>query len=237
MDDRVVLDIIVELAGLEDELVSVRMVRKKDTTREKSLQELSDEYRDDEVKARADCLANEMQYRDFEGRLKALEAALADRRDKLVGLKNPRQYKLLKDEVRSLEKQIDSLQDEALDVLEEGEGKSRDEVEAAAGRREQKITLNIEAQGSEDRLQKSVAAEKEILQDIARLIGMLPPAEGRHIMRLRTKLDQSCIWINGDGCGACFEQLPIQKALEVQRGTNYVRCPGCARFIVHQPWK
>lgn len=237
MDSRVVLDIMVELAGLEDEMSSLLVVRDKSIAREKNLKELADEYRDDEIKARSDSLASELEYRDHEGRLKVLEAALADRRDKLVGLKEPRQYKVLKDEVLSLERQIDRLEDEALGMLDKGEGMERDVVEAAAGRQTQKHTLHRDALGKEERSNQVVAAEKEILQDIERLIGMLPPAEGRHILRLRTKLAQSCIYVSGSGCGACFEQLPMQKALEVQKGKNYVRCPGCARFIVHRPWK
>jgi len=237
MDARVVLDILVELAGLEDELVSLRVVRKKSISREKNLKELADEYRDDEIKARAGNLANELAYKNSEGRLKTLEAALADRKDKLVGLKEPRQYKVLKDEILSLERQIDRLEDEVLDGLDDSGKKVQDEIDAAAGRKQQKDTLQKESQGREGRKQQSAAAEKEILQDIERLIGMLPQVEGRHVLRLRTKLDQSCIWISGSGCGACFEQLPTQKALEVQKGKNFVRCPGCARFIVHRPWK
>jgi predicted nucleic acid-binding Zn-ribbon protein len=237
MDTRVVLEVLVELAGLEDELASLKVVRRKNVTRKKSLKELADEYRDDEIKARAEGLANDMEYRDHAGRLEALEEALADRRDKLVGLKEPRQYKLLKDEVLSLERQIDKLENEALGVLDKGDDKARKVVEAVAGRKDQKNTLMEESQDHEGRNRRTEAAEKEILQDIERLIGMLPQVEQRQVIRLRSKLDQSCIWVSGSGCGACFEQLPTQKALEVQKGKNYVRCPGCARLIVHRPWK
>lgn len=237
MDSRVTLDVMVELAGLEEELASVRVVRTKSATREKSLKELADEYRDDAENAKAEALAGELAYRDHAGRLKLLEATLADRKDRLVGLKEPRQYKLLKDEVLSLERQIDQLENEALAVLDQGDGKTKELVEAKAGQKKQIASLDEEAKGRSGRIQQADAAEKEILREIDRLIGMLPAAEARHIVRVRTKHDQSCIWIHDSSCGACFEQLPTQKALSVQKGKNYERCPGCARFIVHRPWK
>ncbi len=84
---------------------------------------------------------------------------------------------------------------------------------------------------------KPAGKTKHIQDDMGRLISMLPPTEGRAVVRLREKLDQAVVHHHEGACQGCFHQLPQQQALSVDSGRSIVRCPSCMRFLVHRSWR
>ena len=83
---------------------------------------------------------------------------------------------------------------------------------------------------------QAAAALVEIEADSERLLKMLPEAVARHARRLRQRDGMSVAYLSDRACGSCFGQLPMQQGVAVSRGSRYVRCPSCSRFIVHRPW-
>ena len=126
MDDKIVINILVELAGLEEELVAARGLQERNLAREESMGELQEEYRQDENQAAKTGLETEVRFRNREGEMLQLEKQLADRRRRLAGLGDPRQVEALEKEIVLLSQRLDSLETRALELLDEAGDTSRE---------------------------------------------------------------------------------------------------------------
>jgi len=237
MDPSVLLNLMVEMAGLEEELADARAVLAHHSRRDRHLRELSQEYMDDAAAAEAAGLDAAVTIRQTDGRIRDIEGALERKRDQVIGVTDRRQYNALKDEIRSLEAQLERLETtglellEASDLKEDNAGQARDDLDRQHDRGSEEIA-RMEAESA-----KAKAAEEEIVQEIERLIGTMPPAEGRHVARLRGQYDRAVVRVESGACGGCFGQLPIQVGLDAKQGRALVRCSSCARYVVRKSWK
>lgn len=237
MDPLVLLNLMVEMAGLEEELASARAVLAHHGRRDRHLRELMAEYVDDTAEAAAGVREMAVALRRTEGRIKEIEDLLARKRGRLARAIDTRQQQALQDEILNLEAELDSQETEGLELLEmlreqdRGAGEARRDGERQAHRG----TEEIEKMAAE--ADRSRAAEKEITQEIERLIGIMPTSEGRHVARLRTQYEQAVVRVQSGACGGCFSQLPIQQGLDAEQGRALVRCASCARYVVRKSWK
>ena len=237
MDGTVLVNILVELAGLEEELVAARGLQSRNRAREGSLGELLEEYRQDADLAARTGQAAEVRFRNREGEIRQLEANLAERRQRLAGLGDSRQVEALQREIDLLSGKLDELETQALELLEEARDNLREEETARREFKEQE-EHRIRQQGTmRDESARAAAAETELATEIERLVSMLPDPVSRHVLRLRQGLDQSVVFLASGACGGCFGQLPAQQGLVAERGTTLVQCPSCARYVVHRPWR
>ena len=237
MDSKTVVNILVEIAELEDLQAQAQHTILENASRDTKLRELQAEYAADAERADAETQKKGRDFRTRDREIREVEARLEDRRDLLVGVSDRKQHKALTDEIRSLEIRLDRLETEAIACLEEEDSRAEeaDQVgrESREHGREAKASLQTMAADSVE----LEARIKNISLDMERLIGMLPPVEKRHVERLRQKLDQAVVFQHNGACCGCFNQLPVQEAINVERGRGIVRCPSCMRFIVHKSWR
>lgn len=237
MDPSVLLNLMVEMAGLEEELADARAVLAHHSRREKHLRELQQEYEDDAAVAEAADRGAAVSLRRTDGRIRDIEVALERKKDQVIGVKDRRQYRALQDEIRSLENELETLETAGLELLESSEtreedaGQARDELDRQTDRGDQEIS-EMAAETT-----RAKAAEEEIVQEIERLIGIMPQAEGRHVARLRGQYDRAVVRVKSGACGGCFAQLPVQVGLDAVQGRALVRCSSCARYVVRKSWK
>lgn len=237
MDVSVLIELLVELGGLEDELVTARDARQRSEQRGSDLRELQSEYVQDAVDAAETDQSTQVSIRSRENEIRATEATLAAKRDRIVGISDRRQYRALQEEIAALEGRLDRLETEAIELLESSDVRARQAVDSADARDRQEDESRQElAELSRNRSQAN-AAETEILAEIERLQKMLPVKEGRLVERLRRSLPQAVVHISNGACGGCFGQLPPQQAIAADQAKAVVICPSCARFVVHRPWR
>lgn len=236
MDEKVVINILVELAGLESELVVARGLLARNKDRQGSLGELQEEYRQDAERAEQADKDSEVDFRNREGEIRQLESTLIDRRRRLESLTDARQVEAQRKEIDSLAERLDELETQALELLDVAQD-TRREAETARVEYSEQEERSLRQKGSMvDQSAQAAAAEEELIAEIERLLGMLPEVESRHVRRLRQGLDQSVSFLVSGACGGCFSQLPTQQGLAVEKGAVLVRCPSCSRYIVHQAW-
>jgi len=231
------LNLMVELAGLEEELADARATVAHHQRRDTHLRQLQDEYVTDAEDAEAAGLGAVVDLRRTEGRIKDTEGALARKRERITGLSDLRQYEALQAEIKSLEDELDGLENRGLELLDEVRRMEDDSGQARRDRdvRGERGAGEMEKMRRETRMAR--AAEEELIRQIDRLTGMLPDSEGRHVKRLMSHLPQAVVRVQSGACGGCFSQLPVQKALDAEQGRALVRCGSCARYIVHKSWK
>ncbi len=237
MEARVVIGILVELGSREQEydtfLARAAGARKEARDRRELLAELDEDAR----LARGEVDEAEAVFRRRDRELRDLEAKLAERTDRLVGLSDRRQHRAVTEEIAALRARIDQLETDAIGALDEADGKR-----AGAGAVDRdRDALAARDLARHDDLAASVARAEagraEIAAEIDRLVGMLPPDLGRHVARLRSRDGHAVSWLEGGACTACGMRLPPQEALAAGRDAALVRCPSCARLVVRRPWR
>ncbi|MBU8870820.1 MAG: hypothetical protein KOO60_08180 [Gemmatimonadales bacterium] len=237
MDEKILINTLVELAGLEEELVAARGLLARNKAREGSLGDLQQEYSQDADRVENVGKAKEISFRNREGEILRLEAGLADRRNKLAGVGDPRQIQALKKEIDILSGKLDELETQALELLDEARDNSREAETARQESNEQEENVLHQQGIMREESARAAAAETELVAEIERLVGLLPSSVSRHVSRLRKGLDQSSVYIASGACGGCFGQLPTQQGIAAEQGKSLVQCPSCARYVVHRPWR
>jgi predicted nucleic acid-binding Zn-ribbon protein len=237
MDPAVLLNMMVELAGLEEELAAARAVLAHHGKRDRHLRELRDEYAADAAAAETAGQDAAVNLRRTEGRIRDVEAALVHKRDQIIGVSDRRQYKAMQTEIRTLEAELEKLETAGLEILESSEQSDESAEEARVDLDRQAIRGAEEIARMEAETVKARAAEEEITEEIERLVAIMPQAEARHVARLREQYGRAAVRVQGGACGGCFGQLPVQVGIDAEQGRSLVRCASCARYVVRKSYK
>ncbi len=237
MDPAVLLNLMVEMAGLEEELAQARATLEHHERRDRHLRQLQQEYETDAQEAESAGRDAAVNLRRTEGRIREVEAALAHKRDQVIGITDRRQYRALKEEIRALEAQLDRLEVSGLDILDQVEQKDEGAAEALQDRDRQQVRGAEELDKMRLESDQARAASEEIAEQMVRLTGMLPTAEARHVNRLQDHHDRAVVRVQDGACGGCFGQLPVQQGIDAENGRALIRCPSCARYVVRKSYK
>ncbi len=237
MDPEVMLNLMVELAGLEEELVEAQATLNHHRRRDRHLRELQTEYEDDAVQAEAEGRDMAVTLRGAEGRIRDIEAALVHKRDQVIGITDRRQYKALQTEIKALETELDRLETQTIELMEDVGKRDRQTGQAKDDRDTQADRGSEELARMNGETVRARAAEQEIVSEIERLTGLLPDRIARHVIRLRTQYPQAVVRVQAGACGGCFSVFPTQQGIDAEQGKALVQCPACARFVVHKSWQ
>ncbi len=237
MDPQTLVNLLVEIAELEELLLGATQKIKHNAELSFTLEELQAEYEVDAAKAARENEGAEVTVRGLENEIRQVAEWLKVKENQVVGLTDSRQVLALTQEIRSLKQRLDRLEDKTIDLLDQQDELKSEAVESrsdslthGAGSRAKQEAM---ARDSADLFQKT----KYIQNDLERLLGMLPPSENRAVTRLRQNLDQAVVNHKDGVCLGCFNHLPQQQAIVVEQGRTVVRCPSCMRFIVHRSWR
>jgi len=233
----VMLNLMVELAGLEEELADAKATLAHHTRRDQHLRQLQEEYESDTAQAVAEGKEAAVTLRGTEGRIQDVEAALTHKRDQVIGISDRRQFKALQSEIKALEIELDRLETEAIELMDDllrsdrevGQAKNEQDSQSDRGSSE------LDRMGAET--VRARAAEQEISAEVERLTELLPEKDARHVVRLRSQYPQAVVRVQAGACGGCFGQLPTQQGIDAEQGRILVRCPSCARYVVHKSWR
>lgn len=237
MEPRIVVGLLAELAAREHELTefAARAARGRKEARDR--QELLVELDEDARLAASELDEAEAVFLRRNRELRDLEAKLAERRDRLVGLVDRRQHRAVSEEIAALKARIDQIETEAIGDLDEADrrratageaGGARDDLAARDLARHRDLAAEVE---------RAEAGLDEIRAEIERLVGMLPPDMARHAARLRKRDGHAVAWLERGACTGCGMMLPPQDAAAAELGRAVVRCPACVRFVVRRPWQ
>lgn len=236
MEKKVLIELLVEIAELEQLRVEAASTVQRHDEIRFSLEELQTEYEKDAAEAAEANRRAQVTVRGLEREIQQVEELLEIKRRMEVGLTDRRQLRALHEEIGNLTRRLENLEDQTIALLEKEDalGAAEQESTGESDRHGQKVAREVES-----RRRESQALEQRLQHidaELARLLGMLPDAERRHVQRLRTKLDQSVVHLQDGACLGCFHCLPQQQALDVERGRALARCPSCMRYVVHRSW-
>ncbi|MFN2370776.1 MAG: zinc ribbon domain-containing protein [Candidatus Krumholzibacteriia bacterium] len=237
MEASIVIDVLVEFARREQELTEVLAAAARHRKEARDRQELLVELADDAALAGGALDEAEAAYRRRERDLRDLEARLADRRGRQVGVADRRQHRALAEEIAQLEARIDQLENEAIAGLDEASTR-RSAAEAARSDEADLAARDLAAHADlAAGVARAEAALAEIRAELERLQRMLPPDVARHVARLRGRDGHAVAWVEQGACTGCFAQLPPQDGIAADQGRRLVKCASCARYVVRKPWR
>ncbi len=237
VDPKTLINILVEISEFEELLLQASQQLQHNSQLTFSLEELQAEYEADAARAARQNQGAEVTIRSLENEITQVEELLKVKKQMIIGLTDRRQVRAVTEEISTLKQRLDRLENETINLLdkqdllksEATESQSESRVHGTKSRAKQEAMASDSATLSRK--------TKHIQEDMQRLISMLPPGEGRAVIRLREKLDQAIVHHHEGACQGCFHQLPQQQALSVDGGRTIVRCPSCMRFMVHRSWR
>ncbi len=237
MENEILVDLMVQLAALEAERQQCLATMARDARAADLLDGLQHEHTADAAAAADRLREARTHQRRIEADLAEVEVTLERKRSLLAVSSEPRETAALQREISGLEERLDELMTRACRLLDQAERRDRDAgmAEAEILARERRAVARM--QEIEQEHARLAAALPEINQEISRLHSLVPSAVGRHLQRLWDREMQATVFMKDGACSACGALLTPQLALAVQHGRDLVRCPSCARYVVHEPWR
>jgi len=136
-------------------------------------------------------------------------------------------------EIRTLKREINNCEEQGLLLVDQVETLEKDALaqeQALAGEQkdfaEHDANVQRELEAAQKRLDELGAERKK------RLTGAIPPdALTTYNRVLAARQGQALAELDGKACQACFIDVPANVVVRVQRGSELVNCPGCARIL------
>ncbi|MGQ9700548.1 MAG: zinc ribbon domain-containing protein [Candidatus Bipolaricaulaceae bacterium] len=143
-----------------------------------------------------------------------------------------REMEFLREQVQLLRAKLDQVSEEALKLMEAVEEDARKLAQDEASYRERQSQLMAEIQRMAQR-REEIRREGEVLETRRQeLVEKLPAQLRQHYERLRSRLPNPVVYVNGQTCGGCHLRLAEATLLKLHEGREVVICEHCSRFLV-----
>lgn len=236
MEAKILVNILVEIAELEELRLKALRTRTRNDELTFSLHELQAEYEKDAADAARRNQGAELTVRGLETEIRQVSELVKVKEDLIIGVTDRRQLRALNEEISGLKRRLDRLEDETIGLLDQQDELKTESVSSASESQDHGRS-SVKAQQDMAQQSAKLAEQKvHIEEELQRLQDMLPVADKRTVLRLREKLDQAVVHHHEGACQGCFNTLPRQQAISVDQGSTVVRCPSCMRYIVHRSW-
>jgi len=237
MEPEILIDVLVQLAGLESETAGCRARLAHGERVTEQLMGLDQEYADDAADADLRRQQTHVRQHSAERDLAALEETLARKRGQLASAADARSAEALRKEIATVVARQEALLEEACRLLDQEDRRGEESAQATEEQLAQQRKAAAELRRIAADREQTAAALPEIEAEIRRLADLLPEGIRRHLQRLWDRGDTGVVFVRDAACGVCGARLTPQQDLAVKRGREVVRCAACARFVVHRPWR
>jgi len=153
----------------------------------------------------------------------------------LYQLKSNEEYKAMLRQIEAEKEKIATIEDRMIELMEE--------LEEMKGKKE---TLRKETGEKKETIQKKMKELESELISLDDEIMLLQEERNRKVSKIDGKLQQTyeklrklrggqvVVAIEGNSCGGCHAELPINMIVELQKEGNLKRCEHCGRLLF---WK
>jgi len=148
--------------------------------------------------------------------------------------KKNEEYRALANEIEKCKGVIRDLEDQQLDLMEQGELASKKVAEAAKVAKDLKNAADTEIADlgkAEAELKARISALENERATLTTAID--PDTLNRYERLLRNKGNRVVVGIDHGVCGGCHMKFPHQIAVTLQAGEEIVTCPNCGRILYY----
>lgn len=146
------------------------------------------------------------------------------------------EYKALAHEIEQCRTAIRQIEDQELDLMEQGEATQKEIARATEAVKETRAFVEGQLAGLDAR-QQSLTAELARLQaDREALAAAVEPAVRQRYERLlKSRGDNVVVGISHGVCGGCHMRLPAQVVVSCRAGQELITCTNCGRILYYTP--
>jgi predicted nucleic acid-binding Zn-ribbon protein len=172
--------------------------------------------------------------RHIDQEIKTHQAELAKKKEDQRIIKDNKVFKAMNAEIEYVGKKIDQAEERMLVILEEGELR-RGEVGIMTDRiNNEKNKLVAE----KEKLEQEMIATEDALKILEDEKIRILPHISEEVRRLYNRIlvakgDSGVANLVGDICQGCYSRVPPQKAHEVRRNDQILKCEVCGRILVY----
>ena len=211
------------------------------TNRQKELNDRRNSLEREIAELRTVIEENEGQYREVasrqaleDHRLKEEQARIVERRKQLTAIGGAKVAKMMEREIDIAGKAVQTLEDEAMKVMEEAERLNKVVTEAKEKLETLSATLTSETPQIESELNSINGELSGARTEREALYNTLEPRLQRLYHRVQGRYPASPVaHASKASCRACFRSLPQQTYNQIMAGYYLIQCPGCARILVY----
>jgi predicted nucleic acid-binding Zn-ribbon protein len=150
--------------------------------------------------------------------------------------KKNEEYRALAHEIELCKKAIVGLEDQQLDLMEQGESAQKELNLAQQKAAETRKLVDDQTAALAQREQALGKQLAELQSDYARLTSGIEEGILARYQRLRKqKGANTVVGIDRSVCGGCHVKLPVQIVISCQAQQEVVSCPNCGRILYYAP--
>jgi predicted nucleic acid-binding Zn-ribbon protein len=176
----------------------------------------------------------EAEKRHIDQELKSHQAELAKKKEEQRLVKDNKTFRAVNAEIEYINKKVDQAEERMLVILEEGEAR-RGEVKTITDRiNSEKGKLVAE----KERLEQEMSVTEDALRILEDEKVRILPHISEEVRRLYSRIlaakgDSGVANLAQDICQGCYSRVPPQKAHEVRRNDQILKCEVCGRILVY----
>lgn len=183
--------------------------------------------------AQAGITDHKKQYKLAEVELKAAEDKITTYSVQLYSAKTNEQYKAFLKEIEGQKKAKSAVEDRMIVLMEESEVLERERVAAEKEHTELARDTEGKVKALESELAELTKATAERETHRTELAEALPPALLKHYERVRrNRAGLAVVSCKDERCNGCFNPVPAQRLLEIERADHIYTCEACGRILV-----
>lgn len=210
---------------LEDAPAKIKEIEKKIKKIDEELKESSEKL---------EKLEKEKIHLDME--IKSQNDKIERKKEEQRNVNSNKEYRAINTEIEYMTRVVDKDEERVLAILDEMEAVKKElaviEKKIADDKSkllEEKRRIEEEAKKSEDDLKILEDEKVRILPHISE------PVRNLYERILKAKGDSGVANLVGDVCQGCFSRIPPQKAHEVRKNNQIIKCEVCGRILVYYP--
>lgn len=174
--------------------------------------------------------------------LKQLEVEVGSLREKITKYKQQQmeaktndQYRAFLQEIAAAEKQISTLEDREIVLMEHAESAKKIIEEREAELKAEEDGVSEEKEMLDDRLSEVQDDIKALITDRGRITSTINPSLLSKYDRLfKNKGDYAVVQVEGNHCSGCHMKLPPQVTNDALNPDKLVICNFCGRMLINQ---
>jgi uncharacterized protein len=226
-------DQLIELQRIDSDLAMLKARMEELPKRINRLQEEAKSTRSNLESIRLAITDHKKNYKLAEVELKSSDEKVSSYSVQLYSAKTNEQYKAFLKEIETQKKVKSKVEDRMIILMEESEQleTKRQAVEKEAGELETDTVRKVTALETEK--QELAAAISEREQHRTALVAALPQSIVTLYERIRkSKAGLAVVTTKSDRCNGCYNPVPAQRLLEVERQDRVLTCEACGRILV-----
>lgn len=183
------------------------------------------------AKAEQDLKSKQAEIKRFELESQARQENITKLRRQQYEIKTNKEFKVLEDEIKAIQKDIAGLEDRELGIMEAVEDAAGDVKARAHDLKAEDAAVQGDIQAWDGRIARIETELKDLSARRAKSVEGIPQPWLSHYEKVLTRRDKALVPVEDGVCGGCHMRVTPSVANNARKQTSVVTCDYCARML------